>query len=63
MLPRIIVPEHFRKQSQMDFIIKLKHFVEGAEEKFLVLAVSGLVSFTDGDSRDKSFSPEKILNN
>ncbi len=29
----------------------------GQGKKFPALAVSGLVSFTDSDSRDKSFSP------
>ncbi len=41
--------------------ISMKSFVTegngGQGKKFPALAVSGLVSFTGSDSRDKSFSP------
>lgn len=44
--------------------MKLKKFCNGTRGKmFLPHAVSGLASFTYNDSKDKSFSPEKIINN
>lgn len=41
--------------------MKLKKFCNGTRGKmFLPHAVSGLASFTYNDSKDKSFSPEKL---
>lgn len=62
ILPQISSEQFFHSNINTD--MKLKKFCNGTQGKmFLPHAVSGLASFTYNDSKDKSFSPEKIINN